>query len=208
MDFIYIFFAGFIAAFGGTILPGLLNLTAAKIAIEHSEKKVNLYILGACTITALYSFIAAQFSFYIDQHPNFITGLNKIGAVIFSILTIYFFWKDHHLKKNNNIAVINKKNFYFTGIFLSILNILPLPFYTGITLLLSKNNLFNFSTVQMFLLITSIVIGTASALKIYSIILPKFNKKLYNSKVKRNRNNLIIGIVTAILTLIAIYQLV
>src|SRR5690606_37956576 len=124
--------------------PGLLNMTAGKVTYEYNKSKGHRFIWGAGTVSVLYCFIATQFSFYIDTHPDFIIALYKIGAVIFGTLTLYFFLKGRYETRNKQEINDGRNNFFLIGVFLSLLNILPIPFYTATVLLLAKNDIFHF----------------------------------------------------------------
>lgn len=204
-----IFLIGYIIAFLGTALPGILNMTAGKIAHEYNSSASEKFILGACVISIFYCFIATQFSFYIQTHPDFVAALYKVGAVIFGILTIYYIWKAFISQKEESINP-ERNNFFLTGMFLTFLNILPIPFYTGISILISEYGYFSFYKSEIALLLLSVGLGTYSVLKLYAIFYKKVShqtKKKSEFKQKRFNANHLIACITLAITLLAIYRI-
>lgn len=208
MHYFYIIITGFLAAAAGTAAPGLLNMTAGKISYEYDGKKGDRFIAGAGVISVLYCFIATQFSFYIDSHPDFVTGLYKAGAVIFGILTVYFFLKGKYENRKQPESDTERNNFFLTGVFLSLLNILPLPFYTATVLLLAQNRLFDFNVTEIILMVLSVAAGTVSVLKAYAVYYPRIREKRVRTKGKQGINtNFIVAAVTFLVMLTAILKI-
>ena len=208
MHYFYIFITGFFAAVAGTAPPGLLNMTAGKIAYEYSREKGDRFIIGSGIISMLYCFIATQFSFYIDTHPDFVMGLYKAAAVIFGILTVYFFLKGRYENRQIAAPQVERNNFLITGIFLSMLNILPIPFYTATALLLASNRLFHFTMTEMLVMILSVVAGTVFVLKLYAIYYPRIIERRSKVEGKKEINtNFIVAAVTLLVKLTAILKI-
>jgi threonine/homoserine/homoserine lactone efflux protein len=74
----------------GTLLPGLINMTAAKISIREGRQRAVLFALGASTIVLAQAYIAVSFAKFINSRPDIIYMLQEVGLAIFSGLTIYF----------------------------------------------------------------------------------------------------------------------
>lgn len=208
MHYFYIVITGFLMAVAGTAPPGLLNMTAGKLSYEYNRQKGDRFIAGAGVVSVLYCFIATQFSFYVDAHPDFVTGLYKAGAVIFGILTVYFFLKGRYENRSVPVADTERNNFFITGVFLSLLNILPIPFYTATVLLLAKNQLFNFTIPEIILMILSVAGGTIVVLKLYAVYYPRLREKRSKVKGRNGTNpNFIVAAVTFLVMLTAILKI-
>ena len=208
MTYLYIFIAGFVAAALGTAPPGLLNMTAGKIAYEFGSQKSNRFIGGVALVSAIYSFTATQFSFYIDSHPDVVTIIYKIGVLIFGVLTLYFFLKGWHDRRRTVQADLDRNNFILSGMFLALLNILPIPFYTATALFMAQNGMFNFYPSEILTLVLSVVSGTIVMLKIYTVLYPKIShKNAQQSRGSHVNSNYIIAVVTFLVMLTAILKL-
>lgn len=185
-------------------------MTAGKLAYEYNKSASNKFIFGASIVAAFYCFIATQFSFYIQSHPDFVKALYKVGALIFGILTAYYFYKAFQVTKLNEEPNPNRNNFILTGIFISFLNILPIPFYTGIALVLAQYEIFSFYKSEIALLIISVGLGTYSVIKLYAKFYYKISIKKARKESKQqskwNANHLIATITFAIM-LLALYRI-
>ncbi len=209
MGYVLIFLIAYTSGFLGTAIPGLLNMTAGRIALEYGKPKALKFIWGACSVTLIYSFIATQFSFYVEKHPDFVSIIYQTSVLIFGALTIYYFWKSYTEKKSKPDANIDKNNFFLIGVFLSVLNILPIPFYAGITIIIAQTTFFHFYKIDMLLLIVGIALGTFTVLKLYGNFYPKLLQRSIRKKGEKNtiNANTIVGYVTLTLTGFALYKL-
>ena len=90
MTFVLAIFLGLIISIGGIIIPGMLNMTIAKISIKESQKQALNFALGAVVVVFIQSFLGTYFAKFLDANPVFSEGLKKIGTIIFIILTIAF----------------------------------------------------------------------------------------------------------------------
>ena len=90
MTFVLAIFLGLIISIGGIIIPGMLNMTIAKISIKESQKQALNFALGAVVVVFIQSFLGTYFAKFLDANPVFSEGLKKIGTFIFIGLTIAF----------------------------------------------------------------------------------------------------------------------
>ena len=56
MTFLLAIFLGLIISIGGIIIPGMLNMTIAKISIKESQKQALNFALGAVVVVFIQSF--------------------------------------------------------------------------------------------------------------------------------------------------------
>lgn len=184
-------------------------MTAGKIAHEYNGHASKKFIMGASLVSIFYCFVATQFSFYIQTNPNFVQALYKVGAFIFGILTVYYIWKAIAERKGVAQHKPDRNNFFMTGMFLSFLNILPIPFYTGISILIAELGYFHFYKLEILLLIISVGLGTQSVLAVYAKYYSKFASKRIQKvgTQKRITANHILGVITLVITLMALFKL-
>lgn len=124
--FSHLFF-GFIVAFLGLLAPGMLNMTAVATAIEQGKKAGLIFSAGAASVVFVQASIALVFANFINQNPNVLDNLRVAAIVVFFLLAIFFFVQ---AKKRFNIRGKTKKgNLFFTGILMSAINMLAIPFY-------------------------------------------------------------------------------
>ena len=84
MTFILPLVLGFCIAFLAVILPGLINMTAAKISLQESKNEAISFAAGAATIVFFQTFIAVMFARFISNHKEIVATLQEIAIFIFS----------------------------------------------------------------------------------------------------------------------------
>ncbi len=198
---------GFLAGFIGVIPPGLLNMTAAKLSINQGKNKSLLFSLGASLVVIVQVSIAVLASKYLNKHPEIIGVLEKVAIGIFFILSIYFFFKARAERKSDSeIKIRNRKSVFGLGLFLSSINIFPIPFYVAYSSFLSARALFSFEKMTVSVFVASAAAGTFLALWLYTFLIRKLKEK---GEVFANNVNYFLAAITlfvAIFTLVKIYN--
>ncbi|MFP2995722.1 lysine transporter LysE [Spongiivirga sp. MCCC 1A20706] len=201
------FLFGFLAGFIGVIPPGLLNMTAAKLCVNQGKAKSLLFSLGASLIVIAQVSIAVLTSKYLNKHPEVIEFLEKVAVGIFFILSIYFFFKARAEHKSaNEIKIKNKKSVFGLGLFLSSINIFPIPFYVAYSTFLSARSLFTFEMMTVSTFVASAAIGTFLALWLYTFLIRKLKER---GEAFANNINYFLAVITmfvAVFTIIRIYN--
>lgn len=204
MAFFYNLLVGFSASFLGVLPPGLINMYAAKISMKEGRKRAFLFSMGVCITVMLQTSIAFLLAGYIGKHPEVVNMLQKVALGIFISLTIYFFFiakdtrreireHDHHSKKNR----------FFIGMFIAMLNLLPLPFWMYLSITLSTFGIFSFSQPELFLAIIGSGLGTYASLTLY---VQFFRPKEHSRKLSLNMNY-VIGSITALVSVITLFKI-
>ncbi|MBT0606851.1 LysE family translocator [Aequorivita echinoideorum] len=198
------FLIGFVGAIIGVIPPGLLNMYAAKISMKEGRKKAFLFSAGVCTTVLVQTYVALLFARYIEMHPEVVNVLQKVALGIFISLTIYFFFiaKDTRREVREN-SVHSKTNRFFSGMFLAILNLLPLPYWVYVSITFSAFHWFSFTQPALLVAVIASGLGTFAMLAIY---VQFFRPKEHQRKFKMNFNYLL-GIITAIISIITFLKI-
>ena len=87
---IIVFLIGFFAATIGIALPGLINMTAAKISMQDGKERALSFVFGALFIIVIQTYLAIVFCKFIASNYAVLQVIRKTGVIIFSSLTIYF----------------------------------------------------------------------------------------------------------------------
>ncbi|WP_343705283.1 lysine transporter LysE [Flavobacterium sp.] len=198
--------SGFIAAAIGTIPPGLLNMTAAKIKMKEGKKNALSFVIGAVLIIFFQAYVAVLFARVIDNRPDVVTLLREAGFIIFSILTIYFlfFAKDPIAKKKTKIKKSSKKSRFFLGMLLSGLNFFPIPYYVVVSVTLASYKLFIFENSIILTFVLGSVLGAFGILYSYIAFFGRIEKK--TDYFMRNMNT-IIGTITGLVALATLFNI-
>ncbi len=207
MAILFNFIIGFTAAFIGVIPPGLVNMSAAKISMKEGRRNAMLFSLGVCVTVMLQTYIALLLSRYLDNNPGIIDLLQQVALGIFICLTIYFLFiaKDTRRDVPRNLVIKSKKTRFFGGMFIAGLNVLPLPYWVYVSVTFSVFGWFSFGTPELVAAVFASGLGTFIMLALY-IHFFKRKATSTNTPLKVNMN-LIIGCVTAIISLITAFKI-
>jgi threonine/homoserine/homoserine lactone efflux protein len=196
---------GFSIAFLAVILPGLINMTAAKISTQEGKNVALSFALGASLIIFFQTFIAVLFARFISNHQEIVATLQEIGIFLFSLLSIYFFWIAKKPKKiKTDSKVKGKSNRFFLGMLLSTLNLLPIPFYVFASMSLAASGYFSFDKVPVSSFVIGVVLGSFIVFYIYIVAFKRIEK---NTDFLFNNINTIIGSVTTFMAVLTLFKL-
>ncbi|MBK0371107.1 LysE family transporter [Flavobacterium sp. SE-1-e] len=206
MRFFFLLLTGFITAFPGIMLPGLINMTAAKINLKEGSKNAISFVFGALLVITFQISIAIFFARVINARPEVVVLLREIGFGVFTALTIYFLFIAKKPKfKKTKIKKKSKKNRFFFGMLLAALNLFPIPFFVFATIALASYNLLSFEINSLFVFILGAILGTFTGLYLYMVFMKKMETK--TDKLSKNMN-LIIGTITAVVAFITLMNIV
>src|SRR5690606_21752063 len=90
MDIIFPVLIGILVATPGILLPGLINMTAAKISLRDGKSGPVLVAAAATLVVLTQSYIAVSRSRLISRRPYSIRLPEEVGRCIFVLLTTYF----------------------------------------------------------------------------------------------------------------------
>jgi threonine/homoserine/homoserine lactone efflux protein len=204
MAIIYNLLIGFFGSFIGVLPPGLINMYAAKISMREGRKMGFLFSIGVCITVMLQTYIALLFARYIGKHPEIVSLLQKIALGIFISLTIYFIFIAKDTRRELREREENsKKNRFFLGMFIAILNLLPLPYWTYLSITFSSFGFFSFTQPELWIAVFASGFGTFASLALY---VQFFRPKEHSRKLKINMNY-VIGVVTAIISVITLFKI-
>lgn len=207
MDFILPFALGIIVAAPGIMLPGLLNITAAKISLREGRQRAVIFALGATSVIFVQAYIAVSFAKFINSRPDIIDLLQEIGLIIFGVLTAYFllFAKNPKPKDEEKVVKLRSRTGeFFLGVLLSALNFFPVPYYVFASISLSTNKYFFFDGLFIFLFVVGAVIGSFAVFYLYIIFFQKFEHK---AAFFLHNINYFMGGITGIVCIITIIKL-
>jgi threonine/homoserine/homoserine lactone efflux protein len=205
MNIILPFLFGFIAALVGVLPPGLINMTAAKVSLIDGKKQAMMFVLGAIIIVLLQTYIAVIFARYIDQHKEVVILLREIGLFIFLALTIYFlkFAKKPKIKNEEDAKIKSKRSRFFMGMVISAINFFPVPYYALVAITLASYNLFQYKIPSIYSLVLGIASGSFVVFYFYVVF---FNKMKSKAEYFINNMNKILGTITGLVTILALFN--
>ena len=136
-------------------------MTAAKISLKESANRGIIFSIGVCVIVCLLTYLAAIFAKYLSNHPEVIIILKRVAFVIFVLITIYFLLLARKQPKPDVEANMRSKHRrFFQGMFLSALNIFPIPYQAYMTLTLASFGWMTFETYSIIAYVAGAATGT------------------------------------------------
>jgi threonine/homoserine/homoserine lactone efflux protein len=192
-----VFFLGLIFALVGVIPPGLLNMTAAKISLKEGHSRGIIFSVGACVVVFLQTYIAAMFARYLSNHQDVVDILQRVAFVIFVLISIYFLL----IAKTNSKPDVeenskSKHSRFFQGMFMSALNVLPIPYQAYMTVTLASFDLLTFERTSIISYVSGAAMGTFVMLYVYIFFFDKIKNKKFTSQ---KNMNYIIGSITGLI---------
>ena len=207
MSITVVFFLGLIIAFVGVIPPGLLNMTAAKISLKDGYARGITFSIGACVIVFLQTYIAAIFARYLTNHQDVIEILQRVALVIFVLITIYFlFIAKSEEKQQIDPKIKSKKSRFYQGVFMSALNVFPIPYQAYMTITLSSFGWLEFDRTSIFTYVTGAAMGTFVMLYMYIFFFDKINKG--RTITSQKKMNYLIGSITGVIAIITAINII
>ncbi|MEO0528271.1 MAG: LysE family transporter [Bacteroidota bacterium] len=202
MHLLILFFVTFSAAFMATVPPGLLNMNAAKTSVEKGKLNGIMFSTGVSTMIMIQAYIAVMISKFLYKNPEIIDILLKVALVVFGFFAVYFFIKaKRNAKRKIKITKVSKKNSFFKGMLLAGVNLLTIPYYSGLNVMWTSSGWIKFEIWDIGMFILAAGCGTFSVLYMYTVY---FNK-LENKTRKFSKNsNYILSLLMLILLVITI----
>jgi threonine/homoserine/homoserine lactone efflux protein len=206
MAFFVPLFLGFIIAILAVLLPGLINMTAAKISLQEGRNEAMSFAIGASIIVFFQTYLAVLFARFISTHVEIVSMLQEVGILIFTGLSIYFFWIAKKPKSpKKDIKIRGKSNRFFFGVLMSLLNFLPIPFYVFASMSIAGSGYFHFEKYEILSFVFGVVLGSFAVFYLY-IVAFKFIENKTNFLMKNI--NTIIGCVTTFMAVFTLFKLV
>lgn len=198
------FILGFITSFLGTLTPGMLNMTTAKISLNKSKLEGIKFALGVSLVVLLQAYIAILFTKFLRENPDFVHSLQKIAIVIFMALSFFFYSQSKKDTAPKDKIKEKAGNSFVVGLLLSALNMFSIPFYCGVTTALDVAGWLQFSQQNILLFVIGSALGTFTLLSLYANYAKNIQLK---SKGLAKNLNMILSMLTGALALITIITL-
>jgi threonine/homoserine/homoserine lactone efflux protein len=206
LNITFIFFLGLFIAVVGVIPPGLLNMTAAKISLKDGHVRGIMFSIGVCVIVIIQTYLATIFARYLSNHVEVIEILQRVAFVIFVLITIYYlFIAKAQPKKQVDPQIKSKHSRFFQGVFLSAINVFPIPYQAYMTITIASFGWMNFEIINIISYVAGAATGTFVMLYMYIFFFDKIKSKSFTSQKSMNY---IIGGVTGIISIITLINII
>jgi len=201
-----LFFATFSAAFMATVPPGLLNMNAAKTSVEKGKLNGIVFSSGVSSMIMIQAYIAVLISKFLNKNPQVVEVLMDIAVGVFAFFAVYFFIAARSNKdKKPKLVKVSKKNSFFKGMLLAALNLLTIPYYSGVNIMWNASGWIKFEAWDIFTFILAVGTGTFSVLYMYTVYFNKLETR--TNRFSKNSNYILsaLMVILLIITLIRIF---
>jgi threonine/homoserine/homoserine lactone efflux protein len=205
MAYLLNFILGALTAFIGLLPPSMLNMTAARTAMEKDTGAAVRFAVGASAIVMVQAYIAIIFTKYLATFPTIIDTLQKAALVVFLALTVLFFYQARNQQKKAGNKVKKKASDFGFGALLSTLNVLAIPFYCAVSTMLDVEGWIRMTQPFISLFVAGAAIGTFALLSVYIRFAKIIQKRA--AYIARNINYILSGLsfVLFIITIIKVF---
>ena len=206
MIFFLAFILGLVVSIIGIIIPGMLNMTIAKISVNENRNHSLRFAFGAILVVFFQAFLGTYFAKFLDANPDFSEGLKKIGTLIFITITIVFtiLGMQAHKKNKITVEIENKKNRFLYGMALSAINMLAIPWYAFTSLLVASKKWFYYDIISILMFSLAAAFGTYVVFYWYAVFFKKIEYKLVF--IVKNMN-FFIAFLTGLVAVSSIYKI-
>ncbi len=195
---IILFSVTFLAAFLASAPPGLLNVNAAKTSVDKGKGNGIIFGLGVAVMVMLQTYISVRIAKYLSRNPEIIGILLQIAVVVFGFLAIFFFVKARKEVKHAKDAVQTKKrNSFSKGLFLAAINLLTIPYYSGLNTLFHAQGFMDYTVMDEVVFILAAGSGTFLVMYLYAIYFNKMEQK--TNRFSKNSNYILSGLMVILL---------
>ncbi len=200
-----LFVVTFSAAFLASLPPGLLNLNAAKTSVEKGKSNGVIFGLGVAIAVMLQTYIAVRIAKYISRNQHIIEVLLEVAIGVFLVLAIYFFLKAKKQHKEPFVVTeAKKRNSFSKGLFLALINLLAIPYYSGLNTLFHSQGMMTYEIIDEVFYILAAGSGTFLAMYIYVVY---FNKMELKTNAFSKNSNYILSALMVILLIVTSIRL-
>ena len=209
MSVLFAFAFAVLFSFVGVSPPGIVNMTVANYSAKKSIKKARKFINGAILVVFVQCILAFYFATFLESHQQVMQNLKLVGSVVFILLTIFFLGKGiqnildskEEIKKKSTKSKLKP---FLHGIFISGLNVFPIPYYAFVSLYLSEFIEDFFTNLVGLAFVIGTTLGTFIVFLGYAFLFRKIKHKV-TFFIKNI--NFIIAIITCLIAVFTIYNL-
>lgn len=206
MNITFLFFLGLFVALIGVVPPGLLNMTAAKISLKEGHVRGIMFSIGVCIIVFVQTYLASIFAKYLSNHAEVIDILQRVAFVIFVLITVYYlFVAKQQLNPHIEPQIRSKHSRFFQGMFLSSINVFPIPYQAYMTITLASIGWLEFDMTSIISYVAGAGMGTFVMLYMYIFFFDKIKNKSITSQKSMNY---LIGGITGIISIITLINII
>lgn len=155
MEYLYVFFLGFVFSFIGSIPPGTLNVSILQMALQGKSGIATRFAVAVAIVEYPYAWIGVQFQYWLTSSPVVVENFQLIAATVMTSLGIFNLLP---AREKSSFAKKFSESGFRRGLVLSILNPMAIPYWMGFTAYMKAQGWISLPSVG---LLHSYVFGTS-----------------------------------------------
>jgi threonine/homoserine/homoserine lactone efflux protein len=189
-----------LAAFLASAPPGLLNVNAAKTSVEKGKANGVIFGLGVALMVMFQTYLAVRIAKYLSRNPEVIGLLMQCAIVVFGFLAVFFFLKARKANVEQiQFQQVKKRSSFSKGLFLAAINLLTVPYYSGLNSLFHGQGLMNYKIIDEVVFIFATGLGTFLVMYLYAFYFNKMERK--TNRFSKNSNYILSALMLVLLTI-------
>ncbi|QEM07707.1 thioredoxin fold domain-containing protein [Mucilaginibacter rubeus] len=200
-----LFWVAFSISFVGALPIGTLNTNIANFALNNDIAGAAWFAFAAILVEV----VIVRIGLVMFDHLVRLKKLFKILSIVFCIAILMLayktLWAAFHMHNFRDVLPFAEINPFYSGLLLSLLNPLHLPFWMGWTAFLKKRKVLSNETRDYNIFIIAIGTGTLLSFIIYGVV---GNYLMNILKAQHNLINWILGLTLLLTGLVQAYKLI
>lgn len=160
MQFLKNILVGFIISFIGSFPLGYLNIVGFQIYVDFGFEQVITFITGIISIELFIIYFTLIFAFRLSENKKLIKLIESFSIAFMFLLAIIFYSSATSKVDHSTTSLNFSKGFFLSGLLLSCLNFMQVPFWTGWNIWLLNKKYIYLSNGKKYFYILGTIIGT------------------------------------------------
>ena len=169
---------GFLVSFVGSIPLGYLNVFGFEIYTTKGISSTILYLLGVVVVEFFVIYLTLIFANRLAKNEKLTKYIQGFSVLFMVALAAVFYFGSNSESQNAGVLKTIGNNYFFTGLFLSCLNFIQIPFWTGWNLYLLNGNYIEISKSRKYFYVLGTVVGTFCGMIVLILSLYYFTKNV------------------------------
>ena len=148
---------GFVVSFLGSIPLGYLNLIGFEIFIKKGFQSTTEYLFGVVVIEVFVIYFTLKFADFLTQQKKWTKAIDFFTILFLLVLSASFFIDS---KSETKTTAYLSYFPFFTGLILSSLNFIQIPFWTSWNLYLIHNKYITIEKTALYFYVVATLFGT------------------------------------------------
>jgi threonine/homoserine/homoserine lactone efflux protein len=172
MEYLYVFFLGFIFSFIGSIPPGTLNVSILQMALQGKTSIATRFAIAVAIVEYPYAWIGVQFEYWLTSSPMIVADFQLIAAIVMCSLGVFNLLPS---RQSRGFAKKFNESGFRRGLALSILNPMAIPYWMGFTAYMKAQGWISLPTTG---LLHSYVFGTSVGALVLLLLVISFANRV------------------------------